>query len=419
MPADGAGAVTGSGAGGGASNPTTDDETPPDEPDPATLGDGGPDVGVIGSEGADGGASTVLPGCEPPTQYANLFESHLDRSRAEVDAKVEGAFQQLFHGGSNQTIYYESGDGAYILDVNSNDIRSEGQSYGMMVAVQLDKKEEFDRIWRWTARVMQQASGRIGWQASTSGQLYSSGSAPDGEEYIATALIFASTRWGDDTGINYAEEATRVLAAMYDEGLFDHEQQLVKFVTTSNYTDPSYILPTFYEVWACFDGEAERAAFWKAAAETGRAFFPKTVNSSTGLAPYLANWDGGARGDFNADSYRVVANIMMDHNLYKVDPWQTSFAETYAAFFEDAQQSSNPGAEFRLDGSVIAAYGAPEPALAAQNAMVAFGVPVEQGRYFVEYLWDMDIPSGQYRYYSGCLYMLSLLHVGGLFHLYH
>lgn len=403
-------------------DPTSPDPTDMPGPEPTTgAGPSAPDAGAGSDAGADGEPDVTDNGrcAATPTEYTNLFSTLLDKTQDEVDAKVEAAFTQLFHGGNNQTVYYESGDEGYILDVASNDIRSEGQSYGMMIAVQLDKKQEFDNIWRWSKRVMQQSSGIFGWHATTSGQLLSNGPAPDGEEYFATALIFASQRWGDDTGIDYMSEAQRVLAAMYEHNLFDVEQQLVRFIPQGDYTDPSYILPAFYEVWACFDEDEERAEFWKDAAATGRAFFPKTVHPNTGLAPYLANYDGSPRDDFNSDSYRVVGNIMMDHYLYNVDPWQTTFAETYAAFFEVNQQSMRPGAEFTLDGTATVTYGQPEAALAAQNAMVAFGVPAERGRYFVQYLWDMDIPTGQYRYYGGMLYMLSLVHVSGHFRLFH
>lgn len=36
----------------------------------------------------------------------------------------------------------------YIEDILNNDVRTEGMSYGMMIAVQLDKKTEFDRLWK-------------------------------------------------------------------------------------------------------------------------------------------------------------------------------------------------------------------------------------------------------------------------------
>jgi len=35
----------------------------------------------------------------------------------------------------------------YIEDIGHRDTRSESISYGMMIAVQMDKVEEFDRLW--------------------------------------------------------------------------------------------------------------------------------------------------------------------------------------------------------------------------------------------------------------------------------
>jgi len=43
--------------------------------------------------------------------------------------------------------------------------------------------------------------------------LISTGSAPDGEEYFATALIFAAKRWGDGAApLNYSVQAADVHA---------------------------------------------------------------------------------------------------------------------------------------------------------------------------------------------------------------
>jgi len=38
--------------------------------------------------------------------------------------------------------------------VKHNDVRSEGMSYGMIIAVLLDKQEEFDRLWKWAVQHM-------------------------------------------------------------------------------------------------------------------------------------------------------------------------------------------------------------------------------------------------------------------------
>ena len=51
-------------------------------------------------------------------------------------------------------------DMAYGSDLKNHDVRTEGMSYGMMVAVQLDKKDILDRLGgRWTVKSMQQQEG--------------------------------------------------------------------------------------------------------------------------------------------------------------------------------------------------------------------------------------------------------------------
>lgn len=376
---------------------------------------GGATAGGSGGATPAGGATSE---CTPPTSYRNLFGELLQKSDADSQAKVDAAFQSLFHGGNDKTIYYESGDTAYILDVNSNDVRSEGMSYGMMVAVQLDKKEEFDKLWRWARQHMRQPNGLFGWQANTNGTLRSTGSAPDGEEYIATALIFAAKRWGDGAEpLNYSVQAADVLDAQITANNFHRENKLVRFVTGSNYTDPSYVLPAFYEVWACFD--AENREFWQDAVVAARAFLQKTTHPTTGLAPYLANFDGSNYNNstFNSDAWRVVGNIMMDHHLFAADPWQAAFATKYAAFFETARPTAD---EFRLDGTVVREFASgASKGMVSQNALVAFGVPAANGTPFVETLWDMPVPTGQYRYYDGLLHLFALLHASGNFRLWY
>ena len=76
------------------------------------------------------------------------------------------------------------------------------------------------------------------------------------------------------------------------------------------FTDPSYHLPAFYELWARW-GPVEDRAFWAHAAEVSRAFFVKTTNPQTGLAPDYANFDGTPR---KAPFYRECeATLPMTH----------------------------------------------------------------------------------------------------------
>ena len=123
-----------------------------------TAGRGG--TGVGGSVGAGGstgsGGSSTGNGCTPPAAYANLFVTLSGHTQAESDAKVAAAWSKLFTPSGSGTIYFNGpgSDESYVKDIYNNDVRTEGMSYGMMIAVQLDHQTEFDRLWTWVKNHM-------------------------------------------------------------------------------------------------------------------------------------------------------------------------------------------------------------------------------------------------------------------------
>ena len=123
-------------------------------------------------------------------EYRSLFKAYLGKSDAEIQAKIDNAWDQLFYGNDDsERVYYPIGeDMAYIKDIGNGDVRSEGMSYGMMIAVQLDKKEEFDRLWKWTKTYMYQADGPFqgyfAWHCTPDGQQLDANPASDGEEWF-------------------------------------------------------------------------------------------------------------------------------------------------------------------------------------------------------------------------------------------
>lgn len=359
----------------------------------ATGGSGGSAAG--GAAGAAGGGSGGTSGeCTPPATYANLFVTVSGKTQAESDQKLATAWSTLFNPSGSGTIYFNGpgADESYVQDIYNNDVRSEGMSYGMMVAVQLGHQTEFDRIWTWVKNHMANGTGEIRWSCKTSGSGCAGGGAPDGEEYFATALIFASHRWGDSTGpakIAYSTEAKWILNLVRTK-YFNSQYHLVKFVANSNNVDPSYVLPAFYEVWACFD--TENAAFWKEAVTAGRQYMQKVVDSN-GVCPYQASFTATNPQAANADSTRCVVNLMMDWYLFGKDAWQK---DTYAPKFGAYSSSRNNGG---------AAVGC--------NATLGFALPAASGKPFVDKLWSTAVPSGNY--WDGVLYMLGTLHVSGSF----
>ncbi|RZI98119.1 MAG: hypothetical protein EOP39_27225, partial [Rubrivivax sp.] len=202
--------------------------------------------------------------------YRNLLrEIRPDVSEADITAKLAGYWKSLFDGGAEHRIVYPAaaatpdGPAAYVLDVGNADVRSEGMSYGMMIAVQMDRKAEFDALWNWTATHMRYAAGpRKGyfrWQCKPTGcSDFGKDAVPasDGEEYFATALLMAAGRWGNGQGLyDYNAQAQALLSTMLHKetmnggivdgvrSMFSPDRGQVVFVPigeAADFSDPSY-----------------------------------------------------------------------------------------------------------------------------------------------------------------------------------
>jgi len=393
-------------------------------------------------------AASLFPGCSasgkavaaPSGGGVNYFAAVLGKSEAETKDKLDAAWNQLFHGDPDrESVYYPVGkDMAYVMDIGSGDVRTEGMSYGMMIAVQLDKKEEFDRIWKWAKTYMHNDAGTyrgyFAWHCRSDGAKIDENPASDGEEYFATALFFASGRWGDGEGIfNYRGEARAILDTMLhaaDSGdgvatdMFDGKAMQVVFVPTagaaSEITDPSYHLPHFYELWALWADKD--AAFWKKAARASRAFWKKAAHGGTGLMSDYARFDGrpvdmnnGNHQVFGYDAWRVGMNVAMDYQWFKADAWEVKEADRLLAFFSKRGLASY-GNRYELSGEMVG--GDHSLGLVSTNAVAATVATRSERRACIEALWNASPPSGKWRYYDGMLYLLSLLGVSGNYRIY-
>ena len=366
--------------------------------------------------------------------YRNLFREY-GYSEDEINKKVESTWEKLFYGTKDERLYYPVGDNmAYIYTADTDDVRSEGMSYGMMICVQMDKQEEFNCLWKWAKTHMQHKSGEykgyFAWQMNTNGTIKSNTPASDGEEYFATALLFASARWGNGKGIyNYHKEAQEILTTMLhqaDDGqgvnMFDSTHKMPVFCpigSAATYTDPSYHLPAFYEVWAL---EADQDnEFWSEAAKASRKHFKEATNASTGLGPDYSEYSGAAKkegnhNDFRFDAWRTAANIACDYAWWAKDDWAVTHANRLQSFFYDKGVESY-GNQWTLDGKTE--YSTDHsPGLVAMNATAGLAASDQKAWAFVEDFWNISPTTGTYRYYDGCLYMMGLLHCSGKFQVY-
>ncbi|MDE3182891.1 MAG: glycoside hydrolase [Bacteroidota bacterium] len=377
--------------------------------------------------------------------YQNFFKE-AGYSQQAIDQKVAQAYHDIFEGPNK--VYFKVGDSmAYVTDLKNHDARTEGLSYGMMIAVQLNKKEVFDRIWRWSKKYLQHQDGpRAGyfaWSINPKTMKQNSpGTASDGELYFVTDLLFASNRWGDNTGINYYHEARIILDAMWRKdgtgGIYNIINTQHKQITFTpegnnyNFTDPSYQLPAFFEVWALYakDGHEQ---FYRDCADTARVFLHRACSSPTGLNADQTSFDGKplARGKmkpaFRYDSWRVLMNIAMDYNWFGKDrKWQQNYAERIQRFFKSKGIDSFHD-QFNRDGSkpewILPAGGVQK--LRHSLGLLATVATTEMIRKdhfdFVHELWNAKLQpysDGYFDpYYDGLLYLFSLMHLSGKYQL--
>ena len=207
-------------------------------------GDGGP---------ASAATSTIIGnGCTRPAPYENLFITLGNQTLAASDTQVASAWNQRFNPSNANTIFYngpQTGE-SYVEDIADNDVRTEGQSYGMMIAVQLDHQTEFDALWAFAKHYMYQSSNcQYAWHVSTTGAVLATGGAPDGDEWFAEALVFAHYRWGDTSGkYNYGTEAQSVLNLVrtqdFDQSNISSSTTQVRAIRPKAPTAPTSCRPT-------------------------------------------------------------------------------------------------------------------------------------------------------------------------------
>ena len=389
-------------------------------------------------------------------QYRNLFVE-MGYKQADVDAKVKEVFNDVFRGPNK--VYFEVGDSmGYVSDIKNNDARTEGMSYGMMIAVQFGEKDIFDRLWRWSKRYMQHQDGvrkgYFAWSCKTDGTRNAQGAASHRELYFITALIFASNRWGNDTGINYKAEAQHILDCIQPHDntyLIDPETKLITFTPDGfgqRFTDPSYHIPAFYEVWTRWADDG-RSDLWNECAQKSRDFLHTCINKQTGLNGDQCQYDGSemqmprfpgmpqrpqgeaprrnGNNNFRYDSWRVPMNITLDYEWSCADgEWQRQYGETIQNFLY-SQGVNTFVDQYRTDGTLPEGFEILQAGgfrklrhsigLVATSAAASMMCSHAKSKEFVDHLWNMKhepFDDGYFdAYYDGLLRLFAFMHLSG------
>lgn len=361
--------------------------------------------------------------------YRNLFVE-MGYDAGEVERRYQEIVDTIFYGPEGVRFYEESDNMAYVVDTGNMDVRTEGMSYAMMAFVQLNDQVRFDKIWNFSKTYMYmdegENAGYFAWSVGTDGSKNAYGPAPDGEEFFALALFFAAHRWGNGAGIyNYEKEACDLLRTCIHKGengepghpMWDPNNHLIKFVPGLDFSDPSYHLPHFYELFALWAYEEDRD-FWKEAARASRRYLKKACHPITGLASEYADYEGqpiawnGGHDVFYSDSYRVAANIGLYHEWFGDDPKLAACNERLQQFFQETEKD-HWDYIYKIDGTRIDEKILHPVGLIATNAMGSLATNDIYSQACVRKFYETPLRIGERRYYDNFLYLFAWMALSG------
>ena len=245
------------------------------------------------------------------------------------------------------------------------------------------------------------------------------------------ALFFASHRWGDGEGIYaYEKEARAILRACLHKGsegrqgapMWNLQNHQILFVPGIDFTDPSYHLPHFYELFSKWADEEDRD-FWAQAAVASRKYLVQACSPITGMSAEYAEFDGSPmsrklgwsndRHDwFYSDSYRTAANIGLDYEWFGIDEGQCAAVDRLQEFLlEDARR--NQFHTYEINGTVAQSDVLHPVAIIATVAQGSLAANNPFTNEWIERFWNTPMRTGVRRYYDNCLYFFAFLALSG------
>ena len=366
--------------------------------------------------------------------YPNFFE-RIGVSETEAQKRVQECFDTIFFDPENGFYHDVDPDSGCMEDTGNIDARTEGMSYGMMMCVQMDRQDLFDKLWTFSVRYMRQSAGKykgyFTWSVQLDGKHNAEGPAPDGEEYFAMALFMADARWGSREGLfDYAAQARDILrhcvhqSDMVEGGqpIWNPDNHYIKFVPDMEISDPSYHLPHFYELFAQRADACDRD-FWKKAAQVSREYIVSTAHPVTGMSPEYAQYDGtpvlmfGKPYAYYSDAYRVAMNIALDCLWFGKNETMSGVVTRLQDFFAAQLPEENYKA-YDLDGTPHDEPAMHPPAITAVMGAACIASESAQSLMWLKRFWEMPMRTGKRRYYDNCLYFFCMAMLAGQYRIY-
>lgn len=240
-----------------------------------------------------------------------------------------------------------------VIDPQTGITSSEGQSYALLQAVQMNDKETFKGVWLWTQHHMQHRLGDslLSWKWEDDHQT-DSANATDADEDIALALIFASQQFDNP---QYLEDARVILKDIWSKNVItiNGTYYLLPMENTlaahpgGYLLNPSYFSPAHYRIFAQVD--TDRTTEWnKLANDSYKTLNRIKAQGGVGLPPnwIFVNNDTGTLSSanqyipqgnadyFGYDAFRTLWRVGLDKSWYDT-PESTAYLTAVSSQFEN------------------------------------------------------------------------------------
>ncbi len=172
------------------------------------------------------------------------------------------------------------------------DTVSEGIAYGMLFAVYSNDKPTFDGLWAYAKRHMN-ANGVMNWRIAADGSTLGYNGATDADEDMAAALVAADSTWGGYT-TSAKKQISTIKQYEIEQGTY-----IVKPGDVwggSGVTNPSYMAPSYYDVFQAYTGDND----WAKVKAANYKVLQAAQNTATGLVP---DWSAGSGSAVGGMSY--------------------------------------------------------------------------------------------------------------------
>jgi len=241
---------------------------------------------------------------------------------------------------------------------DTNETRSEGMGYGMILSAYFGEQGVFDSLFAfYKSKRTSQALNLMGWSVTCSG-FKDRGSATDGDIDVAYALIVAYVQWGGD----YLEEADSILIILQDHyfascgsGVYTMHPGYNNFYWGGcDLTDISYYSPGYFEVFA----EATGDDFWYDVADDAYTILDNGADATTGLVRDWQSWDGNAASGWDStysyDASRVPWRMALDY-IWNGNWDADDFCDKISSFADNIGASDIVDG-YQLDGTATGSY---------------------------------------------------------------